>query len=192
MPDLHDVAHQVGLVIKGAPRSLATVIGIVLKRKKCQIVHPPMLLQIIQKAPEPRDLAVRIGPRFNILIHSREGWPTQLQPGIDTVKRRRPLQVERPVVLRHHELPVRFLAHFNIGNRVMTILQISNLSRRVFRSVVKQRHRNHRRQPPRDPAVVEQIESNLCLPRARQIGRLMPGIDRRAIGRSLLLIPRVP
>src|SRR5208282_1762782 len=94
---------------------------------------------------------------------SLKGWPPQLQRGIDAMENRSPLEVERSVVFRNHVLPIRFLAHFNVGNWVVTILQVSNLGGSVLGRVIKQRYRNHRGQPTRDSAGVEKIESNLCL-----------------------------
>ncbi len=162
-----------------------------LERKKCQIVHATMLLQIIDEPRRPRNPSIRIRPDLNVFVYALKRWAAQLQRRIHTMNRRRPLQVQRGVILRQHVLPIGFLAHLNVGDRISALLQIRNLRRRVVGSVVQHRDRNHRRQAARYAAGEEQIESHLRLLGRSQIGWLMPRIDGRTIRRRLLLIRRV-
>ena len=70
MPNFHDVAHQLGLVIEHAPRRFARIVRVMLERKERKIVHAPVLLQVIDKARGPRNVALRVGPDFDVFVHS--------------------------------------------------------------------------------------------------------------------------
>ena len=106
--------------------------------------------------------------------------------------RRCPLDVESRIILRQHVLAVGLLANLNIGDRVAALLQIGDFGRGVFWCLVEQRDGNHGRLPPRYSAGEKQIKSHLRLRGRTNIGRLMPGIHRRTVGRCLFLIGRVP
>ena len=77
MPHLHDVAHQIGFVIKHSPRRVTWLKGIVLEGEECEIVHPAVLFQIVEKTSHPRDLALRVRPDLDIAVHSLERWAAQ-------------------------------------------------------------------------------------------------------------------
>ena len=188
MPNLHDMAHQLGLVIQHAPRGSAWLIRIVLEGKKREIVHAAMLLHVIDKTCGPRDFSVRIRPDLDVFIHSLKRRPAQLQLGIHVMNRGRPLQIERGVIFRQHVLPISFLAHLDIGNRIAAFFQICNLRPRIVRSVIQHRDRHHGGKSASNAACEEQIKSHLRLFGRSQIGGLMPRIDRRTIRGRLLLI----
>src|ERR1700722_15564745 len=108
------MADEFGLVIESAPWNFARIIGIVLERKKHQVLHPAVLSQILQEANCPRDLSAGIGPDFDVLVHALKRRTAELERGIEAMKRSGPLQIERRVVLGKHVLPVSLLAHFDV------------------------------------------------------------------------------
>src|SRR5208337_2509636 len=104
------------------------------------------------------------------------------------MQRRRPLQVENGVILGKHELSIGLLPHLDVGDRIMAVLDVGNLSHRVLRSVVEQRDWNHSGQSTGNAAGEEKVKADLGLARRAEIRRLMPGIYRGTIGSRLLLI----
>src|SRR5260370_11439356 len=50
MPHLNDVAHEVGLVIKNAPRRFSGIVRIVLERKEGEVFHAVLPPKISEKA----------------------------------------------------------------------------------------------------------------------------------------------
>ena len=75
------------------------------------------------------------------------------------MKRRRPLQVESPVVLRQHVLAIRLFSHFHVRNWIAALLQVSHLRGRIFRRAIQHGDRHNCGQAARDSAGEEQIKS---------------------------------
>ena len=139
------MTDQLGLVIEATPGDSARIIGIVLEREEPEIIQAAVLFQIIQEATQPGNLAVTIGPDFYVFVDSLEGRSAKLQGGIDAMKRCGPLEVECGVVFRHHELAIRFFAHFDVRDGIVAFLEIGNFGRGVVGSVIKQGDGHHRR-----------------------------------------------
>jgi hypothetical protein len=117
--------------------------------------------QIIQKASEPRISSARVGPNFDVFRDSLKDRAAQLECGIHSMERRGPLQIEGTVVFGQHVLAIGFLAHFNVGDRVGTFLEVSHLRRRVFGRAVEHRNGNDGGESARDAAGEEQVEAGL-------------------------------
>ena len=144
---------------------------------------------------------MRSGParraRRDVFVHAFEDRPTQLELGIDFVNGRRPLQVERGVILRHGVLAVGLLAHFDVSDAIAAFLDVGDLRRRIVRRAVKHGDRNHRRKVVGQSAGEKKIEAAVLVAAAIvYVFGGVPGINRRnAIGRSSfrrisLLLPR--
>ncbi len=114
-----------------------------LEGKKREIVHPLMLLQIIQEARGPGNLTIRVGPNLDVFIYALKRWTAQFQIWIQPMQCRGPLDVQRGVIFGQHVLPIGFFTHLDVRNWISALLQISELSGSVVGSVVEQRHRNH-------------------------------------------------
>src|ERR1700678_3761401 len=99
-----------------------------------------------------------------------------------------PLYVQSGVIFGEHVLAVGLLAHFHVGDRIMTAFDVSNLGDGVLRIVVKKCDWDHGRQSARNTAREEQVEAYLSLARRTEIGSLVPRIDGGAVGGGLLLI----
>src|SRR5204863_10070143 len=97
---------------------------------------PIIIPQLSNKPEKPSILSLCIPPTFYVLSNSLEYRSTQFEGGIDAMKRRRPLQVESPVVLRQHVLAIRLFSHFHVRNWIAALLQVSHLRGRIFRRAI--------------------------------------------------------
>ena len=102
-----------------------------------------------------------------------------------------PLQVECSVIFWKHVLAIGFLAHLDKRNRIAARFHIRDLVRGILWRTIDQRNRYHGGQTARVAAGVKKIESHLIF-LVVDIRRLMPRIDRRAVGRGLIRIRRMP
>src|SRR5579864_578492 len=94
------------------------------------------------------------------------------------MKRCCPLNVERAIVLGHGMLPVGFLAHLDKGNRISALLDVCDLSSRIFRRAIKHGDRNHRGQVVGESASEEEIEAAVLILSSRvNITFGMPWVD---------------
>ena len=114
-----------------------------------------MGLQIIQKALQPGITALRIRPDFYVFVDAGKDGAAQFEFWIDSMQCGGPLQVERRVIFRQHELPVGFLAHFHIRNGIAALFEVGQLGGAVFRRRVDHGNGNHRRQMIGDAAAEE-------------------------------------
>ena len=111
--DLHDVRDELRLVVEVVPRDLARVVRVMLERQEGELREPSSVLEVAEKAPEPRRFALGVGPRADVLVLARERGAPELQRRVDAVERRRPLQIESRVMLGRHVLPVGLFAELD-------------------------------------------------------------------------------
>ncbi len=121
---------------------------------------------------------MRVRPHVNVLVHSFENRSAQLQAWIDLVKGDRPLKVKCAVILRHSVLAIRLLSHFDIGDRIASLLEIGDLGSGVFGRAVQHGDWNHRGQIVREAAGEEQIEAAVLVgSRSVHVRCGMPGVN---------------
>jgi len=128
---LHDVTHNSG-VVKARPREFCRDRRIMLERKKSQIVHPPMLLQIIDEPRRPKLFRSRPAD-FNVFVHSLKRWPTQLSAESTRCSAVAHCKIECGVIFRQHELAIGLLAHLEVRDGIAALLQIRQSPPRHFR-----------------------------------------------------------
>ena len=141
--------------------NLAGLKRVVLERCKREIAQAAVGLEIVDEASQPGSLAFGVGPHLDVFVHALEYGATEFQRRVQTVQRRRPLQVKGSVLFRQHVLAVRLLAHFDIGNRIASGFQVSDLGGGVLGCAVKHGDGNHCRESAGIAAGVEQVEADL-------------------------------
>ena len=138
-------------------------------------------LQIGDEPADPRRPALRVGPHLNVLVDSFEYRAAEFECRVYFMDRFRPLNVERGVVLRQNAFAIRLLAHLDPADRVAALLEVRDLRGRIVGRSVEHGDRNHRGQVVGQAAGEEDVEAGvLAASRGVDVGRRMPGIDRRS------------
>ena len=135
-----------------------------------------MRRQVREEPIQPRRVAVLIRPRRRVAVGALEHGAAQFQPRVDRVQRRRPLQVERAVVLGHDLLAVRLFAEFHVADGVAARLDVPDLGRGVAGRAIEHRDGNHRGHAARQAALEDDVEPGLFFVRHLVRG-LMPRVD---------------
>ena len=128
---------------------------------KAQICQTIVRFQVLEKPTQPRRLAMCIWPDLDVLIYTGKNRTAELELWVNLMEGRGPLQIKRCVIFRQHELPVRFFAHFYVGDRIATLGQIGEFGSAVFGICINHRNGNHRGQMIGDTAGKKQIKAGL-------------------------------
>ena len=75
-------------------------------------------LQVIQKAIEPGDIPLRIGPNLNVAIRAFKHRPGQLNIRVDFVDRVCPLDIQSRIVFGQDKLAIRLFPKLDITDRI--------------------------------------------------------------------------
>ena len=146
-----------------------------LERTEREIGQMPARLQVAQKAAHPGVVAMRIRPCTPAVNVGLKARPAEAQRRVGFVEGICELNVQRPVVLRRDELPVRLLPHLNLADNLTVPLPVTDLGGGVFGSVVEEADRGEHRQAVRQAAVEDRsnpgCSTSGSFPRPRARGR---------------------
>src|SRR5438445_13822583 len=98
---------------------------------------------MFQKPTEPATFAKLNSPGHLRLLDVLHAWPTKMQLRVYAVQRVYKLNIQLRVMLRIHELAIRFFSYLNTINRITSRSEIFDFRSSIFRRVVEPGHGQH-------------------------------------------------